>query len=162
MRVIKLCKGAGNGIDRACLMTAVAMVNGEADAGDRPSCVCPVIRAFVIKSNDMLSDEHRARYYSPLIWELPGTASTAAVRLARARVAAKYANQFAAAADAAATAADAAATAAARANAANAYADDIAALCVECIREMIAVDPPPKERTYAVGQEQLAAALGEM
>ncbi len=71
MYVVKLCKGAGDGIKTACLATAVGLINGE--IGDRPSCLCPVIREFIITTNDLLPDYLREKYYGELPWELVGT-----------------------------------------------------------------------------------------
>jgi hypothetical protein len=72
MRTIKLCHGEGNGVDTACLMNAISIITGE-NSGDRPDCVCPVIRSFCVVLNDMMSDDARSRLLTPLIWELPGT-----------------------------------------------------------------------------------------
>lgn len=76
---LKLCFGAGNGVDRACLMTASNMLVGRGDLGDRSdlggSCVCPLLRDFIIDTNDMMSQEAREKHYGPLAWEIIGTLS---------------------------------------------------------------------------------------
>jgi len=86
MRTIKLCRGAGNGIDSACLMTAVSIVSGYEIPDDRPSCVCPILRGFIIKCNDSMPDDLRSELFTPLIWELPGTVTTLENQILRARV----------------------------------------------------------------------------
>ena len=73
MRVIKLSHGKGNGIDKACLMTASNMLIGKGDEGDDNSCVCPIIRSFIIPTNDKMPEDLLGKIYSPLIWEILGT-----------------------------------------------------------------------------------------
>ena len=73
MRVIKLCSGKGNGIDTACLMTASNMLIGRGEDGDENSCVCPVLREFIIQTNDVMPDDLRAELYGPLVFEILGT-----------------------------------------------------------------------------------------
>jgi len=73
LRTIKLCRGAGNGVSTACLATAVAMVAGEENPGDEPECMCPVIAAFVRRTNDAMPDDVRAEMYGDLPWMLVGT-----------------------------------------------------------------------------------------
>lgn len=73
MRVINLCHGAGNGADRACLMTASNILIGKEECGDEAICVCPVIRAFIIPTNDAIPEELLGELYGPLAWEIVGT-----------------------------------------------------------------------------------------
>ena len=73
MRIIKLTHGTGNGIDKACLMTASNMLIGKGQDGDNNSCVCPVIRSFIIKTNDKMPENLLGEIYGPLIWEILGT-----------------------------------------------------------------------------------------
>ncbi len=129
MRTIKLCFGAGNGVDTACLMTAVSIVTGAESPNDSPSCVCPILRAFIVKCNDNMPDALRSELFTPLIWELPGTQTTAENQILRAKVFV-HGSQILAARAAAAAAAAAAAyaavdadVAAAAARAASAAAD---------------------------------------
>lgn len=124
MRTIKLCRGAGNGIDSACLMTAVSIVSGAKIPDDKPSCVCPTLRAFIIKCNDSMPDNLRSELFTPLIWELPGTVTTLENQILRARVFAHGAQILA---TYAATYATYAANAAADATASAAYATAYAA-----------------------------------
>lgn len=65
-RPLKLCRGAGNGVDSACLMTAANMLTGNGARGDEAVCVCPVIRAFIIPTNDCMADDLRQELYGPL------------------------------------------------------------------------------------------------
>ena len=73
MRVIKLCSGSGNGIDQACLMTASNMLIGRGEDGDQNSCVCPLLRSFIIATNDVMPGDVRQELYGPLVWEILGT-----------------------------------------------------------------------------------------
>jgi len=73
MRRINLTHGRGNGVDSACLMTATSMLIGKPEELDECSCVCPIIRAFVIKTNDSMPKQLLGDLYGPLIWEIPGT-----------------------------------------------------------------------------------------
>ena len=73
MRVIKLCKGEGNGVDSACLMTAASMLIGKPEEGDETSCVCFVLRSFIIPTNDEMPNGLRNELYGPLVWEILGT-----------------------------------------------------------------------------------------
>lgn len=73
MRIINLCHGAGNGVDSACVMTASNMLIGKGYHGDTNSCVCPLIREFVIATNDAIPLELLGELYTPLIWEILGT-----------------------------------------------------------------------------------------
>jgi len=73
MRVIKLCSGEGNGIDAACLMTASNMLIGRGEDGDKNWCVCPLLREFIIQTNDAMPDDLRAELYGPLVFEILGT-----------------------------------------------------------------------------------------
>jgi hypothetical protein len=134
MRTIKLCFGAGNGVDTACLMTAVSIVTGAESPTDSPSCVCPILRAFIVKCNDNMPDALRSELFTPLIWELPGTQTTVENQILRAKVFAHGSQILAARAAAARAAAYAAAAvdadvAAAAARAARAAVDaaDVAA-----------------------------------
>jgi hypothetical protein len=175
---ICLCKGAGNGVDQACLMTAANMLCGKGDMGDAAegSCVCPIIRAFIIPTNDRMPSNLRSELYGPLAWEIVGTASDdRAVWVRRAGIFADAAAELAkiaAAADAAAYAVYAAAAgyaaayaayaAAANAAAANADADDVQrqiwTICRDAILSACAVgDKRPVERTITA--QQLVGAL---
>lgn len=95
MRTIRLCRGPGNGIDTACLATAVAMLAGEPEHRDSPECLCPVIRSFVVATNDAMNQERRSKLYGDLPWLLIGTnngcQNGAEVEKQRALVAADYA-----------------------------------------------------------------------
>ena len=74
MRVINLTHGAGNGVDEACLMTATNMLLGRGELGDKEGdCICPVIRAFIIPTNDAMPKHLLGEIYGPLVWEIPGT-----------------------------------------------------------------------------------------
>ena len=73
MRLIKLTHGQGNGINKACLMTASNMLIGKGQDGDKNSCVCPVIRKFIILTNDKMPESLLGEIYGPLIWEILGT-----------------------------------------------------------------------------------------
>ena len=73
MRVLNLCHGQGNGVDSACLMTASNMLIGKGEDGDRNSCVCPILREFIIKTNDRMPLEFLGGLYGPLVWEIVGT-----------------------------------------------------------------------------------------
>ena len=75
MRVIRLTHGAGNGVDRACLMTATSMLAGVPEQLDNTSCVCPMLRAFIVKTNDAMPEELLGELYGPLAWEILGTAT---------------------------------------------------------------------------------------
>jgi len=70
---LRLCHGAGNGVDTACLMTATNMLIGCGNKGDEAVCVCPVLRAFIITTNDCMPDALRQELYGPLPWLLIGT-----------------------------------------------------------------------------------------
>lgn len=72
---IHLTHGAGNGVDRACLMTASNMLIGRGQDGDNNSCVCPVIRRFIIATNDSMPESLLGDLYGPLAWEILGTAT---------------------------------------------------------------------------------------
>ena len=73
MRVIKLTHGKGNGLNQACLMTASNMLVGRGTDGDENSCVCPLLRSFIVPTNDAMPEELLAELYTPLIWEILGT-----------------------------------------------------------------------------------------
>lgn len=72
-KVIKLCKGPGNGVDTACLVTASNMLMGKGGLGDAITCQCPIIAGFIIPTNDYMPDDLRARLYGPLVYEIIGT-----------------------------------------------------------------------------------------
>lgn len=72
---IRLCRGKGNGVDTACLMTASNMLIGRGEDGDRNHCVCLVIRKFILFVNDMMPDDLRDELLAPLAWEILGTLS---------------------------------------------------------------------------------------
>ena len=85
MRVLNLCHGTGNGVDSACLMTASNMLIGKGEDRDHNSCVCPILRAFIIKTNDNMPLEFLGELYGPLVWEIVGTRNNnMEVRKARA------------------------------------------------------------------------------
>ena len=76
MRTIHLTSGAGNGVDKACLMTAANMLIGRGEDGSVCYCVCPVIQNFITATNDAIGDyseELLGELYTPLIWEILGT-----------------------------------------------------------------------------------------
>ena len=73
MRVINLTHGKGNGIDKACLMTASNMLIGKPEDLDNNSCVCPLLRKFIIITNDNMPLKLLRELYTPLIWEILGT-----------------------------------------------------------------------------------------
>ena len=73
MRVLNLCHGKGNGVDTACLMTASNMLIGKGEDGDFNSCVCPILRTFIIKTNDRMPLRFLGELYGPLVWEIVGT-----------------------------------------------------------------------------------------
>lgn len=84
---LKLCRGAGNGIDKACLMTAANMLIGRGDAGDEAVCTCEVLRGFILRTNDAMHWQTRRRLYGPLPWSLVGTRTTdVKVHLRRAEI----------------------------------------------------------------------------
>jgi len=84
MNRIKLCRGKGNGVDTACLATAVSMIVGKGEQQDYPDCLCPVMAEFIRVTNDIMSDEDREKYYGDLPWAIVGTRSTAEVEFQRA------------------------------------------------------------------------------
>ena len=69
----QLTHGEGNGVDRACLMTASNMLIGRGEDGDKNHCVCDVIRAFVIVTNDAMPEHLLGPLYGPLTIEILGT-----------------------------------------------------------------------------------------
>jgi hypothetical protein len=73
MRVINLCRGSGNGVDRACLASAIGMVCGEIGMGCKPNALCPSMYNFIYGTNDRMPEEVRDRLYGPLVYELAGT-----------------------------------------------------------------------------------------
>ena len=73
MRVINLCAGEGDGKKTACLMTASNMLIGKPENGDKSSCVCPLLRSFILVTNDAMPDAIRNILYGPLVWEIVGT-----------------------------------------------------------------------------------------
>jgi len=74
-RIIRLTHGAGNGVDKACLMTASSMLIGKGEDGDNNSCVCSVLREFIITTNDAMPEDLLGELYGPLAWEILGTAT---------------------------------------------------------------------------------------
>lgn len=70
---LKLCSGAGNGVDQACLMTATNMLIGQPKLGDRATCVCTLLREFIIPTNDAMPNGMRQKHYGLLPWEIIGT-----------------------------------------------------------------------------------------
>jgi hypothetical protein len=73
MRVINLTHGAGNGTDKACLMTASNMLIGKGELGDINDCVCLLLRRFIIITNDVMPIPLLRELYGPLVWEILGT-----------------------------------------------------------------------------------------
>lgn len=93
---LRLCNGAGNGVDTACLMTATNMLIGRGDKGDEAVCVCPVLRAFIITTNDCMPDDLRQELYGPLPWLLIGTkTSDVSVMVRRAEILSEAAQELA-------------------------------------------------------------------
>lgn len=76
-REINLTHGAGNGVDKACLMTASNMLIGKGEDGDNSSCVCPILRRFIITTNDAMPIGLLGELYGPLAWEIIGTRNDA-------------------------------------------------------------------------------------
>ncbi len=72
-RVLKLTHGIGNGVDKACLMMASNMLIGRKEDGDKNGCVCPVITAFIIPTNDAIPEYLLGELYGPLLYEILGT-----------------------------------------------------------------------------------------
>lgn len=70
---VYLSRGAGNGIDIACLMTASNMLIGRGEEGDGCTCQCPIIREFIVRTNDLIPDKPRNLIYGPLVYEILGT-----------------------------------------------------------------------------------------
>lgn len=58
-----------------CAMEALAYLAGE-QHGDRPACVSPVIRDFVVHWNDNLSDHDRQTVLRPLLHKMLYTHTT--------------------------------------------------------------------------------------
>ena len=73
MRVLNLCHGKGNGVDKACLMTASNMLIGKGKHGHYNSCVCPILQRFIFRTNDRMPVELLGELYGPLAWEIIGT-----------------------------------------------------------------------------------------
>lgn len=73
MRTLKLTHGPGDGISSACLMTASNMIIGRGEDRDKNSCVCPVIREFIIVTNDAIPESILGELYGPLVLEILGT-----------------------------------------------------------------------------------------
>jgi hypothetical protein len=72
-RVLRLTHGKGNGVDAACLMTASNMLIGRGADGDQNGCVCPIITAFIIPTNDDIPEALLGELYGPLLYEILGT-----------------------------------------------------------------------------------------
>jgi len=74
IETITLSHGAHRSRDAGtCAMEAVAWLAGEPHS-DSPACTCPVVAAFVRRTNDRLrDDEERTRYLRPLLPVLIGT-----------------------------------------------------------------------------------------
>ena len=85
---LHLNAGAGDDLDTACVMQAVAYIAGE-PWSDHPECACPVITAFMISWNDGSTDEQRQelKRYIPL---LVGSRSTPEVEARRGRLASDW------------------------------------------------------------------------
>lgn len=85
---LRLCHGAGNGIDKACLMTATNMLRGRPEARDGcDSCTCMLLARFIVCTNDTMRACDRHEVYGPLPWEIMGTyTEDPKVLLKRARV----------------------------------------------------------------------------
>ena len=75
MRVIRLTRGSGNGVDEACLMTASNMLIGCGEQGDKNNCVCPLLRAFILPTNDSMPKDTLGELYGPMVFEILGTRS---------------------------------------------------------------------------------------
>lgn len=87
-RPLRLCYGAGNGIDKACLMTATNMLRGRPEARDGcDSCTCMLLARFIVGTNDTMRACDRHEVYGPLPWEIMGTyTEDPKILLKRARV----------------------------------------------------------------------------
>ncbi len=76
-RVIRLTHGAGNGVDTACLLTAANMLVGKGELkdgyGEGDSCVCWILRPFIVLTNDNMSEDFLGEVYGPLVYEILGT-----------------------------------------------------------------------------------------
>ncbi len=72
--------------DGMCVMEAVSYLRGE-PFSDKPTCVCPVIAAFLRRWNDDLPDADRDRLLKPLILECVGTRADAATERRRSYMA---------------------------------------------------------------------------
>ena len=81
MRVVRLTHGPGNGVDKACLMTASNMLIGRGEDYDDNACVCPVLRQFIIYTNDNMPIELLEELYTPLVWEILGTRNNKVLQL---------------------------------------------------------------------------------
>lgn len=54
-------------------MTASNMLIGRGQDGDNNSCVCPLLRTFIIITNDAMPERILGEVYGPLVWEVLGT-----------------------------------------------------------------------------------------
>ena len=174
MRVINLTHGAGNGVDKACLITASNMLIGRGEDLDVNTCVCPLLREFIIITNDKMPLPLLRELYTPLIWEILGTRNDdIEVLQKRAFCFADWAvrdickikcdpivdiESTKAAADSAANAAYAANAAIAAARAAVSASTGVWKKCPEIIRKVAAIgDKRPVETV--MGEEKLRCLL---
>ena len=160
---LRLCNGAGNGVDTACLMTATNMLIGRGDKGDEAVCVCPVLRAFIITTNDCMPDDLRQELYGPLPWLLIGTkTSDVSVMVRRAEILSEAAQELAksAAKSAAESAKYAAKSADDAAKSAAMYADDAAMYAAESAKyaAMYADDAAEQRRIWMLCRDALVRA----
>jgi len=90
---MRLVRGKGSPDTGACWMSAIAWYAGERDWTDAPECVCETIRPLAIVANDEIDDDaERERRVGPVLFSVMGTATDdEAVRLARVRVAVRFA-----------------------------------------------------------------------
>lgn len=73
MRVVRLCRGSGDGKTTACLTTAISIISGRPEELDEPSCLCTHIAALARPLNDDMEDDVRACVLGDLPWMLIGT-----------------------------------------------------------------------------------------
>ena len=76
-RAIKLVHGEGSPETGACWMSAIRMYEGGS-WGDRPDCVCPVIRNLCVALNDSFgegaeADRLRGEFIGPHLFDVVGT-----------------------------------------------------------------------------------------
>ena len=80
----KLYRGAGQGVDKACVMQMVAYISGD-NWTDSPECACPVLTRYAIYLNDKFNDEHRQKMKAFIV-PLVGTRMNDETQIARKRM----------------------------------------------------------------------------